>query len=226
MPKGKGLLAALAAVCAAPAFAQPVDLGAFRIDPTEVTVQAFAAFAEETGLVTQATREGGGFEWGAGWQRRPGWTFRTPYGAPAAGTEPAVHVSWQEARDFCAHAGGRLPTREEWATAAYTETRTDPPQGFETGRTYLYPVGETPGAMHVNGARHVPVATTDPGVNGLFDMGGNAWEWLADRRDEDALTAGGSWWYGPAQTKAGGMQWKPATFYAVYVGFRCAYDPG
>ena len=55
-------------------------------------------------------------------------------------------------------------------------------------------------------------------------MGGNAWEWLADRRGEEALTAGGSWWYGPAQTRAEGAQWKPASFHAVYIGFRCAYD--
>jgi formylglycine-generating enzyme required for sulfatase activity len=55
-------------------------------------------------------------------------------------------------------------------------------------------------------------------------MGGNVWEWLSDRRGGDALTAGGSWWYGPAQTRAEGMQWKPADFFAVYIGFRCAYD--
>lgn len=57
-------------------------------------------------------------------------------------------------------------------------------------------------------------------------MGANVWEWIADRRGNDALTAGGSWWYGPEQTRAEGAQWKPADFYAVYVGFRCAYDIG
>jgi len=48
----------------------------------------------------------------------------------------------------------------------------------------------------------------------------------AVRRGDDALTAGGSWWYGPEQTTAEALQWKPADFYAVYavyVGFRCAY---
>jgi formylglycine-generating enzyme required for sulfatase activity len=56
-------------------------------------------------------------------------------------------------------------------------------------------------------------------------MGGNVWEWLADRNSEAALTAGGSWWYGPDQTTADAMQWKPTAFFAVYVGFRCAYNP-
>jgi len=30
---------------------------------------------------------------------------------------------------------------------------------------------------------------------------------------------------GGAQTTADDVQRKPADFYAVYVGFRCAYDP-
>jgi formylglycine-generating enzyme required for sulfatase activity len=68
------------------------------------------------------------------------------------------------------------------------------------------------------------VATTKRGVNGLYDMGANAWEWLADREADKALTAGGSWWYGPEQMRAGAMQWKPADFYVVYIGFRCVYD--
>jgi len=72
--------------------------------------------------------------------------------------------------------------------------------------------------------RQSPVGRTKRGVNGLYDMGGNVWEWLADRRGDEALTAGGSWWYGPAQTQWGSMQWKAADFYAVYVGFRCAYN--
>jgi formylglycine-generating enzyme len=57
-------------------------------------------------------------------------------------------------------------------------------------------------------------------------MGGNVWEWIANRRGDEALSAGGSWWYGTAQTTAEAAQWKPADFYAVYVGFRCVYDQG
>ena len=55
-------------------------------------------------------------------------------------------------------------------------------------------------------------------------MGANVWEWLSDRRGSDALTAGGSWWYGPDKARAGGAQWKPADFKAVYIGLRCAYE--
>ncbi|MCX7324014.1 MAG: formylglycine-generating enzyme family protein [Hyphomicrobiales bacterium] len=210
-----------------PASAQTPDsvrLGSYAIDRTEVSIGQFRRHAQVKGLVTAAEREGGGFEFAAGWTRRPGWTFQAPQGRPGADNEPVTHVTWQEASDYCSSVGGRLPTMAEWRNAAYTEQRDQPSDGFVKGRTYPYPVGEQPDGMNNNRRAHVPVGTTKRGVNGLFDMGANVWEWIADRRDSDALTAGGSWWYGPAQARVDGVQWKAASFYAVYVGFRCAYD--
>jgi formylglycine-generating enzyme len=221
-------LAAAAAIGpAAPASAaQPdrVTIGAFAIERTEVTVGRFRAFAEASKLVTAAEREGGGYEYAAGWTRRKGWTYAAPYGEAGAENEPAVHVSWAEAKAFCEHAGGRLPTFAEWRLAAYTETRPAPADGFVTGTTYPYPVGGDPAGMNNSRRRHVAVGTTKRGVNGLYDMGGNVWEWVADRRGDEAFTAGGSWWYGPDMTRAEGAQWKAADFFAVYIGFRCVYD--
>jgi formylglycine-generating enzyme len=210
---------------------QPADgvtVGSFRIDRTEVTVSRFDAFLKATGRRSTAELEGGGYEWGAGWERRPGWTFRAPSGRPARPDDPAAHVSWSEAADFCAWAGGSLPTREQWVAAAYTEGRAAPPAPFATGRTYPYPTGETSAGANLSGAadgfeRHSPAGATPAGVNGLHDMAGNVWEWLADARGDERLTAGGSWWYGAAQTRADGMQYKPARFFAVYVGFRCVH---
>lgn len=220
------VLTCLCAV-APPAWAQSRDAvlidGAFAIDRTEVTIGKFRAFASTTGLTTRAQREGGGFEYVGGWQRRPGWTWDKPYGERGADDEPAVHVTWSEARDFCVWAGGRLPTIAEWRRAAYTEARVQPTDGFVRGRTYVYPVGDSPDGMNTSRKRHVPVGTTKRGVNGLYDMGANVWEWAADRRGEEALTTGSSWWYGPENTRAEGAQWKPADFTALYIGFRCVY---
>ena len=223
--KSAAMSATLCAFACMPytALANRITVVAFEIDQTEVTVSEFAAFADSVGLVTEAEREGGGFEWGAGWERRSGWNFRNPYGEPAAPDEPAVHISWSEANNYCKAVDGRLPTQKEWASAAYTEQRSKPTDGLITGQTYTYPIGDTPEGMNNNRKHHVRVATTRPGVNSLYDMGANVWEWLANRQNDDALTAGGSWWYGPDQTRDDSMQWKPADFYVVYIGFRCVY---
>jgi formylglycine-generating enzyme required for sulfatase activity len=215
----------LACCLAAPSYAaERVRIDGFEIDRTEVTIARFAAFVEAAGMITTAEREGGGYEFAAGWTRRAGWTFRRPQGGTGGPDEPAVHVTWGEASRFCAQAGGRLPTAAEWRRAAYTELRDRPTDGFEKGRTYVFPVGDVPAGMNNNRRGHVPVGTTRLGVNGLYDMGANVWEWLSDRRGDEALTAGGSWWYGPEQSRAEAMQYKAVGFFAVYVGFRCAYD--
>ena len=85
------LIAASSASFVAPsAAADRVQLGTFAIDRTEVTIAQFARFAQATSTVTRAEAEGGGFEFDGGWQRRPGWTWRTPDGvAPASPQLPA-----------------------------------------------------------------------------------------------------------------------------------------
>ena len=211
-----------------PAIGTRIDMGDFLIDATEVTIGQFAAHAARRKLVTAAEREGGGFEFGAGWERRPGWSYRAPYGRPGAADEPAVHLSWPEAKAYCEDAGGALPTRAQWAAAAYTERRGNPPAPLQGGRTYPYPTGETAAGANTSAAgdpwqRHAPAGKTAVGVNGLYDMGANVWEWLLDAQGDERLTAGGSWWYDASKMRQEGMQYKPAAFYAVYVGFRCVY---
>ncbi|MGV2113821.1 formylglycine-generating enzyme family protein [Agrobacterium salinitolerans] len=205
-----------------------VELTRFAIDRNEVSIARFEAFMKSRGKASAAERDGGGHEWGAGWERRPGWTYLAPYGEPGANKAlPAVHVSWTEANEFCSSAGGRLPTRDEWSEAAYKEQRVES-VNLKRDEIYPYPTGTDGDGANTNDEDPwpllAPVATTKAGVNGLFDMGGNAWEWLADRDGDSALTAGGSWWYGKEKMKVDSMLWKPSEFYAVYVGFRCVYN--
>ena len=209
-------------------------LSAVLIARTETTVAQFSRFVEATGRITEAERRGGGQEYVAGWQQRPGWTWRSPFGTPAADDEPAVHVTWHEARDFCRWAGARLPTDAEWVAAAYTEQRDSPPAPFIRDRTYRYPTGAQPTGANCrgdcnpgpafDGRRHRPVNQGAPGVNGLHDMGANAWEWVDQGSDADRRTRGGSWWYGAQQMRADHLQGKPADTAVVYIGFRCARD--
>lgn len=224
---------------------QPV--GAFEIARTETTVGQFRRFVEATGTTTRAERLGGGEVYEAGWVRKPGWHWRTPFGKdrPASDHEPAVHVTYDEAQAFCAWAGARLPTDAEWTSAAYTEQRPVPPAPFVRGRTYAFPSGESPqgaqcledcgaaararaaahGAPLLRGHGHARVSDTPSGVNGLHDMGGNAWEWVDEPRGQrgeaERRTRGGSWWYGAEQMRVDHLQSKPGDTNAVYIGFRC-----
>ena len=85
------------------------------------------------------------------------------------------------------------------------------------------------GAHLWRGDGHALVTATPAGVNGLHDMGGNAWEWV----DEPAglggnalrRTRGGSWWYGQEQMQADHLQSKPGHTTVVYIGFRCVRAP-
>ena len=205
-----------------------VKLARIAIDRTEVTIAQFASFAQATGTVTRAETEGGGFEFEGGWQRRPGWTWRTPDGAtPASRQLPAVHLTHAEAAAYCRWAGGRLPTAAEWLSAAFTEQRTAPPAPWVRGTTYPWPTGNSLQGANTSDAdrwpRAAPAGETAAGVNGLHDMGANAWEWVSDAQSNERRTMGGSWWYGASQMKADVVAWKPADFFAVYIGFRCVY---
>lgn len=206
-----------------------VVLSRWAIDRTEVTIGQFDRYVRATGTVTRAEKEGGGFEYGAGWERRPGWSWRRPDGVvPVSADLPAVHLDFAEAQAYCRWVGGRLPTGAEWQEAGFTERREDPPAPWVKGRTYVWTTGDSPQGANTSDAdpwpRAAPAGATRQGVNGLYDMGANVWEWTTDVRGSQRRTVGGSWWYGAFNMKADVQAFKPADFYAVYIGFRCAYD--
>ncbi len=209
-------------------YSKGVLIGDWAIDQTEVTIQQFAEFVAVTGLTTRAEKEGGGFEFVGGWQRRSGWAWRSPEGQANADTRlPAVHLTHAEAEDYCRWRGGRLPTHIEWSSAGFTEQREFPPAPFIKGKTYPYPTGDSPSGANTNARdpwpTSAPAGQTQVGVNGLYDIGGNVWEWSVDQRGEERRTLGGSWWYGASRMTSEDQAWKPADFYAVYIGFRCVY---
>jgi formylglycine-generating enzyme required for sulfatase activity len=219
---------------------QPIQ--GFAIDRTEVSIEQFARHVQATGIVTAAEKAGGGSTYESGWVQRKGWNWRTPFGLPASGKEPAVHITFNEAKAYCQWAGKRLPTDTEWMQAAYTERRAQPPAGFVKDQTYPYPTGNNPQganclgdcgsaqtppayaqlAITSRGRGHALTGSTRAGVNGLHEMGGNAWEWTEGGNDAARPTRGGSWWYGAAQMHQDHLQTKPADTTVVYIGFRCA----
>jgi len=204
------------------------SLPRFAIDTTEVSIAQFAEFVQATGLQTQAEKTGGGFEFLAGWERVAGTSWRYPNRAGESNPNwPAVHITWDEARAYCAWRGGRLPHHSEWLSAAFTEQRAAAPAPFKLGQTYPWPTGPDATGANTSGPdpwpRAAPVGATQPGVNGLYDMGANVWEWTLTARGESRQTVGGSWWYPSYQMQADVKSFKPKDFFAVYIGFRCVY---
>lgn len=226
-------------------------LGDFSMARTETTVGQFRRYAQATQQQTQAERSGGGQAYEAGWVRKTGWTWQYPFGGKqvASDDEPAVHITFTEAQAFCRWAGGQLPTDAQWLSAGYTEQRVTPDAPFKRGVTYQFPSGQSPtgaqclgdcgtaakarainhGASLWRGHGHARTGSTPAGVNGLFEMSANAWEWVDEPpggpASAERRTRGGSWWYGASQMRADHLQSKPPDTAVVYIGFRCARRP-
>ncbi len=204
-----------------------------------MTIGEVKRFATATGFQSAAEKAGGGTSYELGFVQKPGWIWLTPYGVYAGDNEPAVHLNASEAQTICAYFGKRLPTDQEWVEAAYLEQRQSPPSGFQKGQRYPYPNGSSPKGSHclsnacgnykglapagtlLRGNGHVAVASTQLGVNGLYDMGGNVWEWTSTKVNRERITRGASWWYGPEQQMEGNVATKPENTVVVYIGFRC-----
>lgn len=185
---------------------RPVDLPAFLIDKTAVTNEAFAAFVNTTGYVTEAERIGWSFvfmaqahpeaviaahadasapDW---WLPVVGACWHAPDGAGSSlrgrHDHPVVHVSWNDAIAFANFAGKRLPTEADWEAAA---------RGGLQRAIYSWGDDFRPGGRHMcniwqgrfplsNTAEDgylatAPARSFPPNGFGLYNMLGNVWEW-------------------------------------------------
>lgn len=125
------------------------------------------------------------------WRWTPGADWRHPEGPGSSiiGREshPVVHVAYEDALAYAKWAGKRLPTEAEWELAArggrrdarYAWGDDARPAGQAMANTWT---GDFPwrNSLEDGHAGTAPVGTYPPNDFGLYDMGGNVWNWCSD----------------------------------------------
>lgn len=184
-----------------------VTLDAFRVSPTAVSNDDFAAFVGTTGYQTEAETFGWSFVFMAfvpdemkdnaapvstpWWRQVFGADWRHPEGPQSTidgrGNHPAIHISWNDAIAYCDWSGTRLLTEAEWEYAA---------KGGHDGNAFPWGNALEPDGDHrmnvfqgqfpitntqADGfASTAPVDSYEPNGYGLYCVTGNVWEWTSD----------------------------------------------
>lgn len=133
-------------------------LKGFYIDRFEVTHRRYQQFLDDLGAVPPEYWENGAY----------------PEGQADL---PVVWVSWYDASNFCDWAGKRLPTEKEWERAARGTDGREYPWGNEFDINKAALSGDSRTRLKLTPVGSHPEGATPEGVH---DLVGNVWEWVAD----------------------------------------------
>lgn len=173
-----------------------VNIKSFEIAKFSVTRKQFGMFASETGFDGKGCKIFNGRKWildsNASW-KNPGFK--------QTDQDPAVCISWDDAQKFIAwidlkisnNTGEhfRLPTEEEWEYAARAGTATSSYWGGNSFEQCKYENARDSTARLLDPSvpfvecndgyiTTAPVGSFRPNPWGLFDMLGNAYQWISD----------------------------------------------
>jgi formylglycine-generating enzyme len=202
--------------------AHKVKVDSFFIDKHEVTNGEFLLFCEATGhdlpefWSTDIFRSGEDYS-----------------------SYPVIGVTWGSAKKYAEWVEKRLPTEAEWEYAARGGLID---QNFPNGDKWTKEKAKQGATGWINLID--PVGKYEPNGYGLYDMGGNAWEWVSDRFADDyyktspsdnptgpeggssRVIRSGSWHSGAMCKAVYFRKGLPGNWCDFAVGFRCAKDIG
>ena len=196
----------------------PSLIGAYCLDRTETPTTAYSVCVS-SGVCTKPLKGGS-----------------CSFERLGAAQKPINCVTFQQANDFCAQAGKRLPTEAEWESAASGGTRTYPWGAEPPGKLVCWD-GRENALGH--GKRHdscdVGAFLGDVTPEGVMDLGGNLSEWTMfgepsrnAKDDQTQARKGGSWGTksGPYLLRTTSRRVGDFKVYdsGIFTGFRCATD--
>ncbi len=171
-----------------------VKVSDFYMGKYEVTVAEFRRFIAESGYKTDAEKGGDSWVWngsepvltkGVNWRCGVSGRVRPK----SEENHPVVHVSWNDAVEYCRWLSEktgkwyRLPTEAEWEYACRAGSRTPFNKGENLTTSQANYNGNYPYNNNRKGqyrAKTVAVDTFAPNAWGLYNMHGNVWEWCDD----------------------------------------------
>jgi formylglycine-generating enzyme len=176
-----------------------VNLAAFYIDRTEITVTQFR-------------------------KHQPGYNEKLFTDGKDCPNCPAMGINWIQASKYCRWAGKRLPQEAEWEAAARGVSNFTYPwgeiflsqhsnlRGKEDGYLFAAPVGS-----FLSGAS----------ASGLVDMAGNVWEWVDSKKSSRPqpnarVVKGGGWTSNKHQARISFRNHVDLKMNNPTFGFRCA----
>jgi len=143
---------------------QEIYLDAFYVDKYEVTVEAYERFRRAADYVKPS------FPFFMGDSK----IFETP-------NFPVVGVSWMDAGNYCEWAGKRLLSEAEWEKAARGTHGLTYPWGSKFLAKRANINGTADGHKHLAPVGSFPMGRS---MYGVYDMSGNASEWVNDWYDQ------------------------------------------